>query len=374
MKIAVLGAGLVGCAIIHDLASDKDYTVIAADVDQSRLNHLPDKVEKNNVDVTRKENLESLIDDVDMVVNAVPGSMGFNVLKNVIESGKDVVDIAFFPEDMYELNDLAVEKGVTVVCDMGIAPGMSNILAAKSARELDKVENVMIYVGGLPTVRKKPYEYKAPFSPADVIEEYIRPARVKEHANVITKSPLTDYELIDFDNVGTLEAFNTDGLRSLLDYIPAVNMKEKTLRYPGYAEKIQLLKDSGFFDEKPLTIEGKTITPLEFTSQLLFPLWKLEQGEKDLTVLRIIVEGLDAGSFKRLQWDLYDEYDARTGFHSMARTTGYSATSAVRLLASGAFKRRGISAPEILAEDEQNVKRLLDELAAKDVMFRKQTT
>ncbi|MCF8231437.1 MAG: saccharopine dehydrogenase NADP-binding domain-containing protein [Bacteroidales bacterium] len=374
MKIAVLGAGLVGRAIIHDLASDKNYSVIAADVDQSRLNDLPDKVEKHNVDVTWKENLKLLIEEVDMVVNAVPGSLGFNVLKNVIESGKHAVDIAFFPEDMYELNDLAVEKGVTVVCDMGIAPGMSNILAAKSARELDKAENVMIYVGGLPAVRRKPYEYKAPFSPADVIEEYVRPARVKEHANLITKSPLTDYELLDFDNVGTLEAFNTDGLRSLLDYIPAVNMKEKTLRYPGYAEKIQLLKDSGFFGEKPLTVEGKTITPLEFTSQLLFPLWKLEQGEKDLTVMRVIVEGEARGRFKSIQWDLYDEYDARLGFHSMARTTGYSATSVVRLLASGDFNRKGVSAPEVLAKDDHNVERLLDELAAKNVMFREKTT
>lgn len=369
MKITVLGAGLVGRAIISDLASDDAFEVEAADNNEKRLNQLPENVLTHLTDLSQKTNLEKIIRDAEMVVNAVPGSMGFRILKNGIEQGKNVVDIAFFPEDMFSLNKLAVEKEVTVICDMGVAPGMSNILATDAVKGMEQVDDVMIYVGGLPVIREKPYEYKAPFSPADVLEEYTRPARLKENGWVVAKEPLTDYEWLFFDNVGTLEAFNTDGLRSLLDAIPARNMKEKTLRYPGYCEKIQLLKQTGFFEEEPVDVAGQQVSPIELTSHLLFPLWELKEGEKDLTVMRVIAEGQKEGKPRQVRWDLYDTYDDKTGFHSMARTTGYAATAAVRLVASGRYKETGVSAPESLAKDEKNVAFILDELQARNVVF-----
>jgi len=371
MKITVLGAGLVGRAIVYDLAGIDGFTVTAADQDISRLELLPDEIVKIHGDITKDEHLERALAETEMVVNAVPGSLGFGVLKKVIEFGKNVVDIAFFPEDMKELNSLAKKRGVTVVCDMGIAPGMSNILAASAAREFDQVEQVAVYVGGLPVIRQKPFEYKAPFSPADVLEEYTRPARLKVNNHVVTKAPLTDYELIDFEDIGTLEAFNTDGLRSLLENLKAKNMIEKTLRYPGYAEKIQLLKQSGFFDEKMIEIDGAKVRPIDFTSRLLFPLWKLRPGERDMTVMRVKVSGLKNNKLKSVQWDLFDEYDMSSGFHSMARTTGYAATAAVKLIAEGEYTRRGVSAPELLAQKDEAVQKILNHLEVRNVVFRK---
>jgi len=144
-----------------------------------------------------------------------------------------------------QLDKLAREKNVTAITDIGVAPGLSNLILGCYNEEM-MVSNFECYVGGLPKIRKKPFEYKASFSPADVIEEYIRPARLKEHGQIVTKPALTEREYIHFDNVGTLEAFSTDGLRSLLFTMPHVpNMKEKTLRYPGQEQGIGICNKTG---------------------------------------------------------------------------------------------------------------------------------
>jgi len=148
----------------------------------------------------------------------------------------------------------------------------------------------------------------------------------------VTVPPLTELEHLEFENVGTLEAFNSDGLRSLLYTIKAENMSEKTLRYPGYAEKIKLLSDNGFFNPEKIEVEGKLVSPLELTSRLLFEQWKLNKNEVDITVMRIEVEGVKAGKSIRYSYNLHDEFNEQTGIHSMARTTGYTASTAVRLL------------------------------------------
>lgn len=371
-NITILGAGLVGRAIVLDLHQDKNFKVTAVDSSAENLRRLPDEVATKRADAVAE--LEGLVAAADMVVNALPGSIGFGVLKRLIDSGKEVVDISFFPEDMFELRERAQQKGVTVVCDMGVAPGMSNLLAAYAARSFDEVEDVTIAVGGLPKVRTKPFEYKAPFSPADVLEEYTRPAHIREKGEELSVEPLTALEMMEFEQVGTLEAFVTDGLRSLLHYLDAENMVEKTLRYPGYAEKIQLLKDIGLFGEHPVKVNDHNVKPMDLTSRLLLPMWKLEEGEQDFTVMRIVVEGLRDGHAMTEQWDLYDEYDRKIGIHSMARTTGYAATAVVRRLAAGEIKRKGLVTPEELSEQPQVVEKILEELRAKNVVFTKSMT
>jgi len=156
----------------------------------------------------------------------------------------------------------------------------------------------------------------------------------------VTKPPLTEIELLEFENVGTLEAFNSDGLRSLMFTIKAKNMREKTLRYPGYAEKIKFLAENGFFDAEKIDFNGQTISPLEVTSKLLFKQWKLEEGEEDLTIMKIVVAGKKDGKPVTYTFDLYDRYDAKTKTHSMARTTAYSASQAVRLMVSGLHTKK----------------------------------
>ncbi len=370
-KVIILGAGLVGRPMALDLLGDGTYKIAVADLSKQALDQIEESgILKIRTDLSEENELKALVTDYDLIVNAVPGSLGYRTLKWCVEEGKDVVDIAFYPEDPLEFDKLAKEKNVRVICDMGVAPGMSNLLAGYAVSQLDEVEKIAIYVGGLPKVRTKPWEYKAVFSPADVIEEYTRPARLIESGEIVTKPPLTEIELLEFDRIGTLEAFNSDGLRSLMFTLKAKHMKEKTLRYPGYAEKIRLLSDNGFFEKEEIEINGRQVSPLEMTSKLLFDQWKLQPGEVDLTVMRIIVEGKNEEENKRYTFDLYDEFDPVSSIHSMARTTGYSATMAVRMLLKDIYTTPGITVPEYLGKNRQIVDFILDGLKERGIVYK----
>jgi lysine 6-dehydrogenase len=372
MKILVLGAGLVGGPMALDLARNGEFEVTSADRSVEALKRLAGVAGITTVqaDLDDAEKLKSLVIEHDLVISAVPGFMGFRTLERVIECGKNVVDIAFFPEDMLLLDVKAKEMNVTAICDIGVAPGMSNVLIGYGASMLDTLEKGITYVGGLPVVRTWPFEYKAVFSPIDVIEEYTRPARYIDGGRLVVREALSDPELLDFPNIGTLEAFNSDGLRTLATTIKGDYMIEKTLRYKGHIEKMAVLRDTGFFDKEPILINGVMISPLEFTSRLLFPKWKLQEGEEDLTIMRVITEGLKDGVRKRYTWDLYDRLDKETGVHSMARTTGYTATMVARLISKGLYNRKGVSAPEFLGTEAGIVKFLLDGLSERGVVYK----
>ncbi len=372
MKIAVLGAGLVGGPMAVDLSKDERFDVVAVDVNERALARLergsPD-IATVCGDLSTPEGVAALVADADLVVSSVPGAMGYATLEAVIAAGKDVVDIAFFPEDPFGLSELAEERGVTAVVDCGVAPGMSNLLVGHADHELDETDSVLIYVGGLPEKRTWPYEYKAGFSPADVIEEYTRPARYVENGATVVRSALSDPEIIEFPRIGSLEAFNTDGLRTLMATIDAPNMKEKTLRYSGHAEKMAMLRSTGFFDTEEVEINGARVRPLDLTSRLLFRSWMLEEGEVDMTVMRVIVEGRRGGKPTRYEYDLFDRYDEGTGVHSMARTTGYTATVVARMLAEGLFTRKGLIVPEYIGKERDCVEFILRGLRDRGVNY-----
>ncbi len=349
MTIAVLGAGMVGRAIALDLAAEHDVT--SFDLSSPNLEEL--KQRNNKIQVAAADLLDyalyaDMLQPFDLVVTAVPGFMGYKTLEAVINAGKDVVDISFFPEDVLQLDKLAKEKNVTVITDCGVAPGMSNFILGRynAAMKIDAFE---CYVGGLPKERKPPFQYKAPFSPVDVIQEYIRPARLVENSEVVTRPALSDREMMVFDKAGPLEAFNTDGLRSLLytmNHIP--DMKEKTLRYPGHIDLIIAMQQAGFFSTEPLRFDEKDITPLEFTSRLLVNEWKLGPNEEEFTVMKVIIKG----EGKTIEYDLYDEYDPATQLSSMARTTGYTCTAAVNLIIKEMFTAKGVFPPELVGSDK----------------------
>jgi len=372
MKILVLGAGLVGGPMAIDLARNGEFEVTSADMSSEALSRLSgiEGIKTVTADLDNAETLKSIVEEHDLVISAVPGFMGFRTLERIIECGKNVVDIAFFPEDMFLLDAKAREMNVTAICDIGVAPGMSNVLIAYGASKLDTLEKGITYVGGLPVIRTWPFEYKAVFSPIDVIEEYTRPARYIDGGRLVIREALSDPELLDFPNIGTLEAFNSDGLRTLATTIKGDYMIEKTLRYKGHIEKMAVLRDTGFFSKEPILINGVMISPLEFTSKLLFPKWKLQKGEEDLTVMQVITEGLKNDVRQRYTWDLYDRFDKATGIHSMARTTGYTATAAARLLSEGLYTRKGVSAPEYLGNGDATVKFMLEKLKERGVVYK----
>ncbi len=372
MNIIILGAGLVGNPMAIDLANEQRFNVTISDIDHNALSKLTDHSNINTVqkDLSVVENVVSLINDKDLIINALPGFMGYQTLETVIKAGKDIVDIAFFPEDPLNLNDLALQKEVTAVVDCGVSPGMSSTLIGYVENLLDETESALVLVGGLPEIREKPFEYKAVFSPIDVVEEYIRPARYIENGELVVKPALTDVENINFEGVGTLEAFNSDGLRTLIDTLKIKNMKEKTLRYPGHVEKMWLLRETGFFNYEELEINGNLIRPIDLTSKLLFPKWKLEEGEKDITVLRIEVIGHKDGEKLKYTYNMLDKYDETTRTHSMARTTGYTATVTARMILEGLFKEKGIIPPEQIGRYTECVEYLLKGLNDRGVIYR----
>ncbi|HEX6790446.1 MAG TPA: saccharopine dehydrogenase C-terminal domain-containing protein [Candidatus Krumholzibacteria bacterium] len=371
MNITVLGCGLVGGPMVRDLVQDPSLSVVAADARRDALAALPKSPNLKTVqaDLSDPARVKTLVAGSDLVLSAVPGHMGFAVLRALIEARKNVVDIAFFPEDPFQLDVLARRNGVTVIVDCGVMPGMGNILAAHAASQLDHVEEILIYVGGLPQVREWPYEYRAVFSPIDVIEEYTRPARYMESGRVVTRPALSDPEYVHFPGIGTLEAFNSDGLRTMLTTIKADHMREKTLRYPGHIEKIAVLRETGFFSKEPIEINGTRITPLEFTAKILFPKWTLGENEGDLTVMKVTVRGTRAGETVTHQFDLLDYYDREKNVISMARTTGYTATSAARMIRAGLYDVPGVSAPEFIGREPRCVEFLLKELEARGIRY-----
>lgn len=349
MKVAVLGAGMVGRAIALDLA--KDHAVSSFDISEQNLAVLyasGKNIRLIKADLSLTAKYPEWLEDADLVVTAVPGFMGYATLEAVIEAGKDVVDISFFPENALQLNELAIEKNCTVITDCGVAPGMSNFIIGRYNAEI-KIDEVSCYVGGLPKYKLPPFEYKAPFSPVDVIQEYIRPARLKEDGVIVAKQAMSERELLQFDEVGELEAFNTDGLRSLLYTMPHIpDMKEKTLRYPGHAKLISDLQLAGFFNTEPINVNGSKVVPLDFTSQLLIDQWKLQPGEEEFTVMRVTLKGED----KTIEYNLLDRYDPATDISSMARTTGYTCTAAVNLITQKLFTKKGVFPPELIGPDK----------------------
>ncbi len=370
-KIIVLGAGMVGKAIAIDLSKKNDVT--AADIDQDSLAYLSENysIKTIGVNLMEEESIQSLVREYDLVVSAVPGFMGFDTLRTVIEAGKNIVDISFMPEDFMELNTLAAKNGVTAITDCGVAPGMPNLIVGyhNEQMEIDTFEYV---VGGLPFVKVYPFFYKAPFSPVDVVEEYTRPARFVEKGKSMTKPAMSEPEMMFFEKVGTLEAFYTDGLRSLLlnmSHIP--NMKEKTLRYPGHIQLIQALKTAGFFDKDTITVNNKKIRPIDFTSKVLIRDWKLDPDEREFTVMRIRLAGKKDGEACEIIYDLYDEYDEKEKLSSMARTTGFTATANAELILGGHFNGKGVFPLELIGIDEDCYKFVMDYLAERNVIFRK---
>ncbi len=372
MKITVLGAGMVGSAMARDLHGQYDVTV--ADVSTGALNILKNEhgIKTVKADLRDKKVLKKVIAESDIVVDAVPGFMGYETVKTVIECGKNVVDIAFFPEDSAPLDRLARKHNVIAVTDIGVAPGMCNVILGYHDSRM-KVDSYLCLVGGLPVKRTWPWEYKAPFSPCDVIEEYVRPARYRENGAEVVKPALSDPELFEFDGVGTLEAWNSDGLRSLLKTIPNVpDMKEKTMRYPGYIEKIKVLRESGFFSKDQIEINGTKVSPLEMTEKVLFTEnnWKLGRFEEEFTIMRVIIKGDEKGRKKTYTYDLVDKYCAKTKISSMARTTGYSCTAAVNLVAKGLYNETGLNPAEFIGRDEKCFKAMLKYMKDRGVVYK----
>jgi saccharopine dehydrogenase-like NADP-dependent oxidoreductase len=369
-KIIVLGAGLVGSVIAIDLA--KYHEVTSADIKPESFQKFQNypSIKTVQADLGNPETIKSIINDFDLIIGAVPGFMGYQTMKAVIEAGKNMVDISFMPEDFLQLDGLAKKHKVSVVADCGVAPGMGNIILGHHNKKMH-VKKYECLVGGLPVIREWPYEYKAVFSPIDVIEEYTRPARYIQNYEMVTKEALSDPELVYFDGIGTLESWNSDGLRSLMQTMKNIpDMIEKTLRYPGCIEYLRVLRESGFFSYDEIEVNGVKIRPIDVTAKLLFPKWKLKEEEEDFTVMRIVIEGIENGNPKKYIYNLLDRFDCENNTISMARTTGYTCTAVANLIIDGGFNKEGVSAPETVGEAPGNLGYILKYLEERGVHYK----
>lgn len=375
-QAVILGAGMIGSAMAADLSLQGELEVTVADGRDAALDRVKRRypsVRTVRADLSTPEGLRKTVEPADLVLGALASTLGLQTLRTLIDARKPYCDISFMAENAWELNALAKERGVTAVVDCGVAPGVSNLLCGHATTLLDETHSLEIYVGGLPAERRWPFEYKAGFAPHDVIEEYTRPSRVVEHGKMVVKEALSEPELLDFPGVGTLEAFNTDGLRSLAYNLQVPFMKEKTLRYPGHIELMRAFRHTGLFSKEPIEVGGQKVRPLDVTAALLFPKWTFEDGEADITVMRVTAEGTKAGRRVRHTWDLLDRYDPQSGLRSMSRTTGFSATSMLALMARELLSEPGVFPPEQLAQKPGLTEAFLAEYARRGVQVTHRT-
>lgn len=379
INVVVLGAGMVGGFIARELARTAhlqvtvcDHSAAALEQCQSAAALLDAPLSTNHVDLSDMDLLRSSIEEAGIVIGAVPGWLGYRMLQTVIEAGKHCVDISFFPEDALSLDSQARERGVCAVVDCGVMPGFGGMLGVRLAGHLAQPRSLSIQVGGLPVERRWPFQYKAPFSPVDVIEEYVRPARLRRRGEVLTVPALSGVEQIELPGIGTLESFYTDGLRTLLVTMDLPDMEERTLRYPGTAAQMALLRELGLFGDEPLLVRAADglstarITPAAFAAKLLERHWTLTPGEREFTFMRVEVSGEDAdGAAATERCDLLDFGHAPSAQEplaasSMSRTTGYPAIIAAQLMAAGRIIKPGVHAPETLARDDETWQLFLD--------------
>lgn len=340
-RILVLGGvGRMGSIIAQELT--KDYLVTAADLTVPRLATLMNTdVSYRFMDIEDRNSLEDLIGQHDLVIGCLPANLGFRVAFECARMGKNLVDLSYMPEDPFVLDSLAKEKGATIAVDTGLAPGLTNLIAGRVLAKQGYITSGKLMVGGMAADPGVPYGYRTTWSPKDLLAEYTRPARCIAYRNTLTLPALSSLENILVPGVGTLEAFVTDGLRTLLQLKDTYFLIEKTLRWPGHVEAVSsLIKDGTFISE----IEEQCST-----------------GD-DLVVLRCEVDG---HAFTMVERN-------KDGLTAMQRTTALTCTAFIRLVAECGSLPSGILTPEEIGKDEGLYNFIIERLGEFDIKIEEQ--
>ncbi len=376
MKALVVGCGKVGSEIVRDLAREKTVTsVTAVDANPQNLRLLKPyaKVKAFRGTLAEKNSLQKLMGEADVVCGALPGRIGFELIKTAVETGRNIVDISYTAKDPLRLHRRARANNCTVVPQCGVAPGLSNMCVGDASAKLDRMIKVRIYVGGLPQQPVPPLNYRVVFSLDDVVNEYTRPVHIIQNGTQKTVEPLSGLDQMSFPGVGKLEYFLTDGLGTLTASYPTVEeMQELTLRYPGHASIMNTLRTLGLFNTETIKVNGTTIQPRALTIELLRAGFSAGNPE-DILALRVEVEGTVTGRRFMICYHLLDHYDKRHKVTAMARTTAYACTSVAILLAKGMISEKGVITPEKIAQDPDLFGQIQSRLRAHGVNLRNQT-
>ncbi|MDH5375999.1 MAG: saccharopine dehydrogenase family protein [Candidatus Bathyarchaeota archaeon] len=373
MKVLILGCGNIGSVAAEDIGKSIDsIEVVVADRNETRAKLIAEGISESNVswiqlDAAKHNELVKTLEDFDLAMGFLPGKLGYRLAEACIDARNDLVDVSYMAENPLTLNDKAIKAGVTIIPDCGLAPGISNTLVGHAAGKFDKVQTVCIMVGGLPEKPVPPLGYVITWSLESLIDEYTRKARIVKEGEIVEVEALNGLEEIEFPNVGRLEAFYTDGLRTLPYTVSNVdNMWEKTLRYPGHAEKIKLLKALGFFDEKQINVEDVSLSPRKLTVKLFDQ--KLRRPEiRDIVAMKIEVSGIKNDKHMRYVYHMLDRYDENRGITAMARTTAYPASIIAQLMLKKAVKAKGVVPLERLGVSEEFFSKFLNELEKREI-------
>jgi saccharopine dehydrogenase-like NADP-dependent oxidoreductase len=359
MKILVLGCGNIGSVAAKDFAESLPSTqVILADMNETRAKEAASKIGQENVswtkvDASNHNELVSTLKKFDIAIGALPGEIGYQVCKASCDAGTDMVDVSYMPEDVMTLQKDASKAEISLLPDCGMSPGLGSVLVGHAASKLDKVETVHMLNGGLPEKPVPPLGYVITWSVKDLIDMYSRKVHIVKEGKIVQVPAMSGLQEITFPSVGKLEAFYTDGLRTMLyTFKDAKNMWEKSLRFPGHVEKIGLLKDLGFFEEEEVKMEKFSVSPKEVTAKLLESKLKRKDIE-DIVVMLIEVEGIENGKRVHYTYHALDHYDKKRQVTAMARTTAYTASVVAQLLAQKIVKEKGVIPPEKLGMDNR---------------------
>jgi len=358
MRMLVLGAGLQGSACAYDLLQNPEVSQVRlADL---RFDHLPEFLKPHSgprlipttLDVRDREAVLAVMRESDAVMSAIPYYLNLQLAECAVEAGVHFCDLGGNTEIVFQqktLADRAVAKGVTVIPDCGVAPGMVNILAEHGIRQLDTVESVRIYVGGLPQHPEPPLNYQVVYSLEGVLDYYTTRSWVLRDGQRSQVTALSERETVEFPApVGALEAFHTAGGLSTMAFryegkIP--EMEYKTLRYPGHAEIMEAIRELGLLDLEPVDVKGIKVVPREVFVATVGPKLFKPKG-KDLLALRVIVRGTKSGAPAERRFDLVDRYDEAHGISAMMRTTGYSLSITGQMQVRGEVGPAGVWTPD----------------------------
>jgi len=355
-KYAVFGAGLMGRVIAKDfLDTESDAMVTLIDSDDDRLKQVTEfvtgkRIKTYRLDITDTESAVRILKGHDVAVCALPHRFSLASIEAAIRAGVSLVDlVGEAPEQRQSLHQKALDAGIIVIPGCGVAPGLSNVCVAKGVSLLDETNEAIIYVGGIPKKKTPPLNYQTVYSLYSVFNAYNRPAIIFSNGKETEVDPLSGMEQIEFpDPIGKLEAFYTDGLASLTLTMKGKitdHLSEKTLRYPGFADRIEFLKDCGLIDTTPVSIGSTQIAPIELLIHQLAPKLKLDPAG-DWLVMRVVVRGKKAGTKQTHIFELIDQFDPKTQYTAMARTTGFPATIAARMISNGSIIEKGVQFPE----------------------------
>ena len=378
MRMLVLGAGLQGSACAFDLLQNPEVTEVRlADL---HTEHLPeflapysgDRLILTPLDVRNREGTLALMREADAAMSAIPYYFNLELAKLAVEAGTHFCDLGGNTQIVFEQKKLQAEaqrKGITVIPDCGLAPGMVNILAEYAIGRLDQVESVRIYVGGIPEDPEPPLNYQIVYSLEGVLDYYTTLSWVIRDGKRTQVKALSEIEPVSFAQpVGELEAFHTAGGLSTMAFryegkIPT--MEYKTLRYPGHAKIMEAIRDLGLLDTEPVDVKGARVVPRDVVVSVIAPKLTKPNG-RDIVALRVTVEGKKMGKARKIQYELIDRFDAVRGISAMERTTGYSISITGQMQASGEIGKTGVYTPDECVPAQKYI----DELAKRGVAIR----